>query len=781
MADLRIVDAPLLSTVKGTEKIPTGGEGNFSVSVNQVADFAKLKWVLATEGYVNNAVGNVQSDLNLHKNNVSNPHQVTKGQVGLANVDNTADLDKPVSNATQSAIITANSGKADKSYVDTQINLKADKVTVESSLLLKADKVDLKASKISSDSNQTQQEINDFGGAKWHNKLGGYDLGATVVLENGDTVQSTVANNIVDPNVDMTGWFNTSQFKRDIYLKTQYVTIQMFSGENDHEKFRNAIVSNKNILVTAGDYTINNSDITKMLTPKNGQFIHFENGVRIFFNYNGMPLFNCVNSNGGGLTGYAEFIFTGASQTTSDYTMVQYKAECGVTNIVGGPHELHTVIMRVNCNYHKISDHFKFRSQTDSRDNGIIFCINDKGDGTIQTTGNTIGDCTFENSIHGLLAASQKDFRYGNFYGNKRWSHPSIPPGHIAYFTGHADNGYLDDGFVGDTYDLGETLDEDVVYNLAPLAPKGCRNVQFGTLTSHHFSGLYQSISNCNDCTFGKATWRYNGTNSNTSPHVNVAGGNCENIALDIDVDSPNVVFKFYETTDSAISNSTVKLKVRCAQQPPDGAATNIQMVRSISNGTDYDIEWNPSSGVGSFYVIPFEEIIGIPSTNKNTVSLRLRGKNLVSSSTRVITRADTTVHISSEKPINRDITFQTYADFSRRTFNANVYKYNKSGASTSGTWVETFQMPADGMFMLSLSAYAGGSGHSSAWLLNYTPAIGIRAANQISVSQETASPKVTITSVVIDNSGLVTLTFNKTTADASTLNVNLNKVGTLH
>ena len=129
MADLRIVDAPLLSTVKGTEKIPTGGEGNFSVSVNQVADFAKLKWFLATEGYVDNAVGNVQADLNLHKNNESNPHQVTKAQVGLGNVDNTADLDKPVSNATQSAIITANSGKADKVYVDNQDTLKADKLT----------------------------------------------------------------------------------------------------------------------------------------------------------------------------------------------------------------------------------------------------------------------------------------------------------------------------------------------------------------------------------------------------------------------------------------------------------------------------------------------------------------------------------------------------------------------------------------------------------------------------------------------------------------------------
>lgn len=146
MADLRIVDAPLLSTVKGTEKIPTGGEGNFSVSVNQVADFAKLKWVLATEGYVDNAVGNVQSDLNLHKNNKANPHNVTKTQVGLGNVDNTADLDKPVSNATQSAISTANSGKADKSYVDFQDQLKADKLYVDSQLVLKANEVDVDSS-----------------------------------------------------------------------------------------------------------------------------------------------------------------------------------------------------------------------------------------------------------------------------------------------------------------------------------------------------------------------------------------------------------------------------------------------------------------------------------------------------------------------------------------------------------------------------------------------------------------------------------------------------------
>lgn len=34
------------------------------------------------------------ADLNAHKNNKSNPHEVTKAQVGLGNVDNTSDIDK---------------------------------------------------------------------------------------------------------------------------------------------------------------------------------------------------------------------------------------------------------------------------------------------------------------------------------------------------------------------------------------------------------------------------------------------------------------------------------------------------------------------------------------------------------------------------------------------------------------------------------------------------------------------------------------------------------------
>ena len=44
--------------------------------------------------------------INNHVSNINNPHQVTKDQVGLGKVDNTSDLEKPISVATQGAINT---------------------------------------------------------------------------------------------------------------------------------------------------------------------------------------------------------------------------------------------------------------------------------------------------------------------------------------------------------------------------------------------------------------------------------------------------------------------------------------------------------------------------------------------------------------------------------------------------------------------------------------------------------------------------------------------------
>lgn len=45
-----------------------------------------------------------ETDLQAHINDKTNPHEVTKAQIGLGNADNTADLDKPISTATQAAL-----------------------------------------------------------------------------------------------------------------------------------------------------------------------------------------------------------------------------------------------------------------------------------------------------------------------------------------------------------------------------------------------------------------------------------------------------------------------------------------------------------------------------------------------------------------------------------------------------------------------------------------------------------------------------------------------------
>jgi hypothetical protein len=51
-------------------------------------------------------IGIANTSISTHASNTSNPHAVTKAQVGLGSAENTADLDKPVSTATQTALNT---------------------------------------------------------------------------------------------------------------------------------------------------------------------------------------------------------------------------------------------------------------------------------------------------------------------------------------------------------------------------------------------------------------------------------------------------------------------------------------------------------------------------------------------------------------------------------------------------------------------------------------------------------------------------------------------------
>ena len=105
-----------------------------TAGVMSASDKAKLD-SLKTQTDVENLINGVQDNLNTHINNKSNPHEVTKAQVGLSEVDNTSDVNKPISNATQTALngkFSATDGNALKQRVDNIPELVATDITVDS-------------------------------------------------------------------------------------------------------------------------------------------------------------------------------------------------------------------------------------------------------------------------------------------------------------------------------------------------------------------------------------------------------------------------------------------------------------------------------------------------------------------------------------------------------------------------------------------------------------------------------------------------------------------------
>lgn len=92
---------------------------NYELADSQYDGFlSKIDWT---------RFNNATSTINSHVTNFQNPHNTNKSQVGLGNVDNTSDLDKPISTAQQTAL----DKKVDKTYVDEQLETKADKVDVD--------------------------------------------------------------------------------------------------------------------------------------------------------------------------------------------------------------------------------------------------------------------------------------------------------------------------------------------------------------------------------------------------------------------------------------------------------------------------------------------------------------------------------------------------------------------------------------------------------------------------------------------------------------------------
>ena len=119
------------------------------------------------------------------------------------------------------------------------------------------------ASIVADASGLSQQEINDFGGAKWWDKPGGYKLGATVKLENGDIVKSTVANNIINPNLDMTGWVNpkTEQQQINNSATVNNSILNYTQSAEIADAFVTALAQSNNLILNSrvGNYTVSSN------------------------------------------------------------------------------------------------------------------------------------------------------------------------------------------------------------------------------------------------------------------------------------------------------------------------------------------------------------------------------------------------------------------------------------------------------------------------------------------------------------------------------------------
>ena len=99
--------------------------GTTSVVTNKIATLGTMAGETAAN-YSTKAVADtlyaaksLETTVSNHTGNTSNPHNVTKAQVGLGNVDNTSDLNKPISTATQTAL---DEISGDISDVDTKVD-----------------------------------------------------------------------------------------------------------------------------------------------------------------------------------------------------------------------------------------------------------------------------------------------------------------------------------------------------------------------------------------------------------------------------------------------------------------------------------------------------------------------------------------------------------------------------------------------------------------------------------------------------------------------------------
>ncbi|MBL0233168.1 MAG: hypothetical protein IPQ08_05845 [Chitinophagaceae bacterium] len=116
---MSVVDGQLANAATFNGAFQSKTADNTSTGKQTLALPSSGSTVLDVQQSINDNIADItsaQSDIDTHIADIANPHSVTKTQLGLSSVDNTSDLDKPISTATQAAL------DLKASYEDTIVN-----------------------------------------------------------------------------------------------------------------------------------------------------------------------------------------------------------------------------------------------------------------------------------------------------------------------------------------------------------------------------------------------------------------------------------------------------------------------------------------------------------------------------------------------------------------------------------------------------------------------------------------------------------------------------------
>ena len=254
---------------------------SFTAGVMSASDKTKLDG-LKEQAEIDTSISNVQNNLNAHINNRTNPHRVTKEQIGLDQVDNTSDANKPISNATQTALndkFSATDGNALKQTIEDMPNL----VVTEGSVSHKNNNISLSLRQqdlkdpVNTDSilltfNPATDSTAGVMSASDKTKLDGLKEQAEI-----DTSISNVQNNlnahinnrtnphrVTKEQIGLDQVDNTSDANKPISNATQTALNDKFSA-TDGNALKQTIEDMPNLVVTEGSVSHKNNNISLSL------------------------------------------------------------------------------------------------------------------------------------------------------------------------------------------------------------------------------------------------------------------------------------------------------------------------------------------------------------------------------------------------------------------------------------------------------------------------------------------------------------------------------------